>query len=160
MRDNECVLGLVPAFLLAFICFTAVVLSTSDVFAADVGLKPTLGPQSSTAPPPPEAHSKNTTSRQFTALRSSTRPYFTATDKLTALESLQFALSQVADGSSYVWHRNHGQLSGIVQPTRSYFGRNGEVCRELIVFLSSSDRSRKTKTSACRMDNGIWRLDS
>lgn len=81
------------------------------------------------------------------------------TDEIAALESVQFALTQVADGSSYVWHRTHGRLSGIVKPLLSYKSSDGSVCRKLTVILSSGDNSKRTTTSACRMADGIWKLE-
>ena len=41
-------------------------------------------------------------------------------DEIAALERIQYALSEVSDGKTYVWRRWHGRLSGIVQPTASF----------------------------------------
>ena len=38
-------------------------------------------------------------------------------DEVATLDAIHVALSQVGDGGSYVWHRNHGRLSGVFQPT-------------------------------------------
>lgn len=80
-------------------------------------------------------------------------------DEIAALESLQLALSQVADGSSYVWHRSHGRLSGIVRPTASFKDHRGQVCRHVVVILNSLDDTRKTEAIACRTADGAWELD-
>ncbi|MCB1483535.1 MAG: hypothetical protein KDJ17_01435 [Hyphomicrobiaceae bacterium] len=80
-------------------------------------------------------------------------------DEIAALESVQLALSQVADGSTYVWHRSHGLLSGIVQPTSSFKDAEGQVCRHVVVILNSLDTTSKTEAIACRMPDGIWQLD-
>lgn len=80
-------------------------------------------------------------------------------DELAALESLQFALSEVADGSSYVWHRSHGRLSGIVKPIGSFKGQQGAVCRTILVVFNSAEHSKKTEAVACRLANGIWQLE-
>jgi surface antigen len=80
-------------------------------------------------------------------------------DRLAALESVQFALAEVADGSSYVWHRPHGRLSGVVQPTRSYKAVDGAPCRHVRVALSSGTRSARIEGIACRLPTGLWRLD-
>ncbi len=81
------------------------------------------------------------------------------TDELAALESLQFALTEVGDGSTYVWRRSHGRLSGLVKPTRSFKNAGGAVCREAVVILNGVDDTKKTQTIACRMENGVWRLE-
>lgn len=80
-------------------------------------------------------------------------------DEIAALESLQIALSKVADGSSYVWHRSHGRLSGVVRPTSSFKDLKGQVCRHITVVLSSPDTTKRTETIACRLGNGVWEVD-
>lgn len=86
-------------------------------------------------------------------------PRLDAADEIAALESVQLALSQVADGSSYVWHRSHGLLSGIVRPTSSFKDAQGQICRHIVVVLNSIDTTKRTEAIACRQDNGIWQLD-
>lgn len=80
-------------------------------------------------------------------------------DEIATLESLQIALSKVADGSSYVWHRSHGRLSGVVKPTSSFKDATGQVCRHITVVLNSLDTTKRTEAIACRLDNGVWQLD-
>jgi surface antigen len=80
-------------------------------------------------------------------------------DEIAALESVQFALSEVGDGASYIWHRNNGRLSGMVQPVTSFKDRGGQVCRHVVVMLTSGVVSKKTEGVACRLANGQWRLE-
>lgn len=80
-------------------------------------------------------------------------------DEIAVLESVQLALTRVADGSSYVWHRSHGRLSGVVHPTKSFKGADGQVCRRLTVVLNTFDTTKRTETIACRLENGIWQLE-
>lgn len=80
-------------------------------------------------------------------------------DEIAVLESVQLALTRVADGSSYVWHRSHGRLSGVVRPTSSFKDARGQVCRHLTVVLNSLDTTKRTEAIACRLDNGIWQID-
>lgn len=100
------------------------------------------------------------------ASQSSGRPKFAElrtdldeSDEVAALQIVQYALSEVADGSSYVWKRRDGQLSGIVNPTRSFKDGEGAVCRHVVVLLNSRIRMRKTEGVACRLASGVWRLD-
>ncbi len=81
-------------------------------------------------------------------------------DEYAALESVQYALSEVADGSSYVWHRGHGQLSGIVKPISSFKDSHGGVCRHAQVVLSGAVGTKQTEIVACRLATGIWQLES
>lgn len=81
------------------------------------------------------------------------------TDRYAALESIQFALSEVGDGATYIWHRHNGRLSGTVHPTGSFRSSSGEVCRHVVVMLASGSRSRKTEGVACRLPSGQWRLE-
>ncbi len=81
------------------------------------------------------------------------------TDQYAALESVQFALSEVGDGASYVWHRHNGRISGVVQPQSSFKTATGEVCRVLQVTLASGTRSKTAEGVACRLPSGQWRLE-
>ncbi len=80
-------------------------------------------------------------------------------DEIAALESVQVALSEVGDGASYVWHRHNGRLSGVVQPTASFKDGSGNVCRHVVVLLSSGADSRKAEGVACRLADGRWLLE-
>lgn len=82
-----------------------------------------------------------------------------AGDELAALQSVHVALSSVADGSTYVWHRNNGRLSGLVKPTSSFKTTEGTICRHIVVLLTSGERTRKTEGVACRKANGVWSLE-
>lgn len=80
-------------------------------------------------------------------------------DEVAALENVQLALSEVGDGASYVWHRRHGRLSGIVQPTSSFKDAGGAVCRHVVVLLSAGTETKKTEGIACRLADGRWQLE-
>ena len=69
------------------------------------------------------------------------------------------ALTEVGDGATYVWHRRHGRLSGIVQPTASFKDPAGRVCRHIVLVLSSLDHSGKVEGIACRAPDGRWQLE-
>jgi hypothetical protein len=79
-------------------------------------------------------------------------------DEMATLDAIHVALSQVGDGGSYVWHRNHGRLSGVFQPTQSFKDSAGTVCRHLVVTLSSGAAVRRTEGIACRLSTGRWQL--
>lgn len=87
------------------------------------------------------------------------RPVFDARDQAAALEAVQVALTEVGDGSTYVWYRHGGRLSGLVQPTRSFHDALGRVCRQLVVTLNDASRSSRTESIACRLADGDWQLD-
>lgn len=80
-------------------------------------------------------------------------------DEIAALESVQVALSKVGDGASYVWHRSNGRLSGLVQPTRSFRNASGEICRHLVILLTTGDKTNKAEGIACRAQGGRWELE-
>ena len=81
------------------------------------------------------------------------------TDEIAALESVQFALTEVGDGASYIWHRNNGHLSGMVQPVTSFKDGQGQVCRHVVVILTSGLVSKKAEGVACRLNTGQWKLE-
>jgi surface antigen len=82
-----------------------------------------------------------------------------ATDEAAALEAVEWALTEVADGATFVWHRQHGRLSGLVQPTSSFRDANDRVCRHLVMMLISGGYFRKAEGIACRQADGVWLLE-
>ena len=66
-------------------------------------------------------------------------------DEIAALEAVHLALTEVGDGSAYVWHGRSGRLSGVVTPTSSFRDANGKICRHIIVALSADSYSRATE---------------
>ena len=87
------------------------------------------------------------------------KPNFETRDELAALEALHVALTEVGDGSSYVWHRPGAALSGVVQPTASFRDASGKICRHIVLVLSAGTFTRKTEGVACRLPTGVWQLD-
>lgn len=87
------------------------------------------------------------------------KPDFTSKDEIAALEAVHLALTEVGDGSSYVWHQKAGRLSGVIQPTASFRDSAGKICRHLVIALSSDGYSRTTEGVACRLPNGSWQLE-
>jgi surface antigen len=80
-------------------------------------------------------------------------------DEIAALERIQFALSEIGDGTSYVWRRWHGRLAGVIHPTSSFKDASGKVCRHLVVLLTTGKRTSKMEGVACRMPSGRWQLE-
>jgi surface antigen len=80
-------------------------------------------------------------------------------DEIAAFEALHLGLSEVGDGATYVWHRANGRLSGAVQPTKSFKAASGQVCRHIVVSLSSGTMHRRTEGIACRANDGVWSLN-
>ncbi|MFM9939529.1 MAG: RT0821/Lpp0805 family surface protein [Hyphomicrobiaceae bacterium] len=87
------------------------------------------------------------------------KPEFDQRDELATLEAVHVALSEVGDGSTYVWHRPGGALSGVVQPTASFKDASGKICRHIVISLSAGAITRKTEGVACRLATGVWQLD-
>lgn len=82
-----------------------------------------------------------------------------ASDEIAALAAVQFTLTEVADGSTFQWHRAHGRLSGLFEPTSSFRDGAGQVCRHLRITLISGLVTRKVEGVACRDGKGLWMLD-
>lgn len=81
------------------------------------------------------------------------------TDEIAALESVQFALTEVADGATYVWHRSNGRISGFVKPVSSYKSSGGSVCRTATIIFHSGETTKKTEAKACRLPTGVWQIE-
>jgi hypothetical protein len=100
------------------------------------------------------------------APRASPRPKFADhsqdlddADEIATLNAIRVALSEVGDGSSYVWHSRHGRLSGVIQPTASFKDTAGRVCRHLVLVLTTGVRSGRVEGVACRLADGNWQLE-
>jgi surface antigen len=95
-----------------------------------------------------------------------TKPKFAETnahldenDEIAALEAIRVALTEVGDGGSYVWYRQHGRLSGIVQPTSSFKDVAGRVCRHILLIMTVGAATGRAEGIACRLGDGRWQLD-
>jgi hypothetical protein len=88
-----------------------------------------------------------------------TAPDLDDSDEIAALSAIGRALREVADGSTYVWYRWHGRLSGVVQPTASFRDAAGRVCRHIVVILTTGARTGRVEGIACRLDDGNWQLE-
>lgn len=80
-------------------------------------------------------------------------------DEIAALEAIRVALSEVGDGGTYVWHRRHGRLSGLVQPTASFKDPAGRICRHIVLIMTVGTATGRAEGIACRLGDGRWQLD-
>jgi hypothetical protein len=79
-------------------------------------------------------------------------------DEIATLEAIRIALSEVEDGSAYLWYRRQGGLSGLVQPIASFKDPVGRVCRHILLLVVRGDRSGRAEGTACRLSDGRWDL--
>ena len=79
-------------------------------------------------------------------------------DMRATLEAIRFALTEVADGATYVWRRQSGPLHGIVRPTSSFRDDQGRVCRHIVLGVAIGATRRKVEGIACRARTGRWTL--
>ena len=149
MRSNVCLFPLVAGGFTAFV-FVALLLFVTPDFAAAAEADPAI--QAGCTCPPND-------SRPTKPKLADLKAPLDEDDQVAALESLRFALTEVGDGSTYVWHRSHGRLSGLVKPTSSFKDAQGQVCRHILIVLNGTEATRKTETVACRLATGVWQLD-
>ncbi len=80
-------------------------------------------------------------------------------DEIAALESIQVGLSRMDDGNPFVWKRANGRLSGIVRPTSSFRNAKGNLCRHVVVLLTTGYKTSTAEGIACRLANRRWVLE-
>lgn len=80
-------------------------------------------------------------------------------DEIAALESIQTGLTKMDDGSPYVWKRANGRISGIIRPTTTFRAPDGNICRHVVVLLTTGFKTATTEGVACRLATGRWRLE-
>ena len=88
-----------------------------------------------------------------------TNAHLDENDEIAALEAIRVALTEVGDGGTYVWYRQHGRLSGIVQPTASFKDAAGRVCRHILLIMTVGTATGRAEGIACRLGDGRWQLD-
>ena len=88
-----------------------------------------------------------------------TNAHLDENDEIAALEAIRVALTEVGDGGTYVWYRQHGRLSGIVQPTASFKDLAGRVCRHILLIMTVGTATGRAEGIACRLGDGRWQLD-
>lgn len=80
-------------------------------------------------------------------------------DHVAALQALHYALTEIGDGATFVWHRKEGLISGMVKPTSSFVNANGAVCRHIIYKLTIQNYSKQIEGDACRSaDARRWQI--
>lgn len=79
-------------------------------------------------------------------------------DELATLEAVHRALTETADGETFVWRAAHGRLNAIFQPTTSFIDSHQRVCRHVVIMLNSGLRSQRAEGIACRLESGTWSL--
>ena len=156
LRQSSAMRLIPPAKLVTVAVLALVVMSPAASDPAPNSAAPVLprGP-TCTCPAPDEAP----------AARPSPRPKFAELqsvldqgDEVAALEAVAFALAEVGDGSTFVFHRRNGRLSGTVKLTQSFKDDAGRVCRRVVVTLDAASRTASTEGTACRMADGGWQL--
>ena len=90
--------------------------------------------------------------QSFEALRAKLAP----DDPVAVLEAVGYALNEVADGATYVWHRTDGPLMGNVRMAAAYRSEAGAICRRMTLTLILGDTVRPASLSACRDSGGEW----
>lgn len=160
MRQSSSLFPLAVTFVAGFFFVALVFLVPSFAAAAEASKKDNQA-CSCPAAPPAALDDKPWRKNKFAKITIAPNHVarLTVRDRIAAMEIIQVALSRVPDGSTYVWHRGHGKLSGIVNPTGSFKKSDGQICRHFIVMYASGVHTRKTETIACRLENGIWRMD-
>jgi hypothetical protein len=88
-----------------------------------------------------------------------TNAHLDENDEIAALEAIRVALTEVGDGGTYVWYRQHGRLSGMVQPTVSFKDVAGRVCRHILLIMTVGTAKGRAEGIACRLGDGRWPLD-
>ena len=112
---------------------------------------PNLGPNPAPNPSKPSLWTKPKYAEAYALLDEN--------DEIAALEAIRVALTEVGDGGTYIWHRTHGRLSGLVQPTASFKDPAGRVCRHIVLIMSVGTATGRAEGIACRLADGRWQLD-
>jgi len=164
MRETPSLVSLSAGALTAFAMVATIFLSSPEALAADPA-EASAAAQERAAAQAPSCACPGTSSRRqkpkYADLKSAPDDgrVLDAGDEVAALSSVQHALSATADGATYVWHRNNGRISGLIQPTSSFKNVDGTLCRHVVVMMTTGDKTRKAEGVACRDALGVWTLE-
>lgn len=147
-RQSPCLGTVAATVAVAFFCVASIFLGPDGAIAAEPASN---GPDSRIEPRTPNPWS----SPRYPDAKAT----LDQNDEIATLEALQITLSEMGDGTTYVWHRGHGRLSGAFQATSSFKDASGRICRHVVMILSSGTYNRKAEGIACRLDNGVWQLE-
>ena len=117
---------------------------------------PAFGAETAPAGTPPCSYSGKPARPSFAEL---TDRRLDEADEIAALESVQVGLSRMDDGEPFVWRRSNGKLSGIVRPTVSFRNAKGDLCRHVVVLLTTGFKTSTREGIACRATNRRWVLE-
>ena len=160
MRESRMFVSLAAVGLTAFTLVSVIFLAPYDAFAGGAAASAAEVAQSpSCSCPGTSNRSQRPKFADFQSAPPDDGQALDSGDEMAALSSVQHALSATADGATYVWHRNNGRLSGLVQPTSSFKNVDGDICRHIVIMLTTGEKTLKTEGVACRKTNGVWTLE-
>ena len=79
-------------------------------------------------------------------------------DRMKASETQQAVLEKNKDGQSSTWNNPNTGHSGRVTPTSTPTASSGEYCREYEHEITVDGRKEVVKGTACRQNDGSWRV--
>ena len=79
-------------------------------------------------------------------------------DRVAAMQALDLALSELADGVTLVWQRPERGLVGRIKPVSAFRDDKGRVCRHVLYSLALGTYQREIEGVACRESDGSWSL--
>jgi surface antigen len=77
-------------------------------------------------------------------------------DRAVALQALQLALTELADGVTLIWRRPVTELSGRVKPVSAFRDDAGRICRHVVYSLARGGQQKEIEGVACRESDGSW----
>lgn len=81
-------------------------------------------------------------------------------DVTMAVATMQSVLESSPEGSGSGWSNPETGNSGRITPTRTWQTDAGYFCRDFVETLRVGGRSADYDRSACRIDDGSWRLSA
>jgi surface antigen len=159
MRSSDVITSLAATAFTGFFMFAVVMMSTDSAFAdALTAPAPTAKVSTPCGCSSGELPTNASRSKPGAYTPRLDRTPLDIYDEVAALDAVRIALTEVGDGGSYIWQREHGRLSGVVQPTGSFKDKDGAPCRHIVMMLTSTTLSKKTEGIACRLPDGNWQL--
>jgi len=79
-------------------------------------------------------------------------------DRRAAMQALDLALSELADGMTLVWQRPERALAGRIKAISAFRDDRGRICRHVLYSLTLGAYQRQIEGVACKEADGSWSL--
>jgi surface antigen len=81
-------------------------------------------------------------------------------DRAKFKDSTKIAMDSIRDGQVFSWTNPDTGVTGTIKPTRTYYVKNGQLCRDFDATIAANRKVGRTKGHACKIAPDAWLVES